>query len=292
MAIIDPFMAIIGLASLIIAAGCGILTLVAVLVWHRRRTSPALQRLPPVSVLKPLCGAEPGLYVNLRSFCQQDYPEYQIVFGMRDPQDPALAAVKRLVAEFPSQPIDVVINPQQHGSNCKVSNLINIIALARHDVFAMADSDACVGPDYLRMVSTAPLQEPKRRAGDLPIPCDRRRLICSRLGAMYVNEWYMPSSAAGLALRLSAATPQARPCVIRHETLQAIGGCGAIANHLAEDHRLGELVRELGLRIVLSPDLLSAEHHEPQLRMRLPAMKCGGCGQYMCCGPAAFISSF
>lgn len=261
MAIIDPFMAIIGLASLIVAAGCGILTLVAVLVWHRRRPSPALPRLPPVSVLKPLCGAEPGLYENLRSFCQQDYPEYQIVFGVLDPHDPALAVVKRLVAEFPSLPIDVVINPQQHGSNCKVSNLINIIALARHDVLAMADSDAYVGPDYLRIV-TAPLQD--RSVG--LVTCLYRavptRLIYSRLGAMYINEWYMPSVLLAWLFGYQGYASGQTLC-IRHETLQAIGGLQAIANHLADDHRLGELVRELGLRIVLSPYVPSAEHHEP-----------------------------
>ncbi|MGH2443698.1 MAG: bacteriohopanetetrol glucosamine biosynthesis glycosyltransferase HpnI [Chloroflexota bacterium] len=261
MAIIDPFMAIIGLASLIIAAACGILTLVAVLVWHRQRTSPALQRLPPVSVLKPLCGSEPGLYENLRSFCQQDYPEYQIVFGVLDPHDPALGVVKRLVAEFPSLSIDVVINPQQHGSNCKVSNLINIIALARHDVLAMADSDACVGPDYLRIV-TAPLQD--RSVG--LVTCLYRaaptRLICSRLGAMYINEWYMPSVLLAWLFGYQGYASGQTLC-IRHETLQAIGGLQATADHLADDHRLGELVRELGLRIVLSPYVLSAEHHEP-----------------------------
>lgn len=261
MAIIDPFMAIIGLASLIVAAGCGLLTLVAVLVWHRRRTSPTLQRPPPVSILKPLCGAEPGLYENLRSFCQQDYPEYQIVFGVLDPHDPALAVVKRLVAEFPSLPIDVVINPQQHGSNCKVSNLINIISRARHDVLTMADSDACVGPDYLRIV-TAPLQD--RGVGLVTclycaVPT---RLIYSRLGAMYVNEWYIPSVLLAWLFGYQGYVSGQTLC-IRHETLQAIGGLQAIANHLADDHRLGELVRELGLRIVLSPYVPSAEHHEP-----------------------------
>jgi ceramide glucosyltransferase len=260
-AIIDPFIAIIGIAGLIIAAGCGILTLAAVLVWQARRASPALQRLSPVSVLKPLCGAEPGLYENLRSFCQQDYPEYQIVFGVLDPHDPALAVVKRLVAEFPSLPIDVVINPQQHGSNCKVSNLINIIARARHDVLAMADSDACVRPDYLRIV-TAPLQD--RSVG--LVTCLYRavptRLICSRLGAMYVNEWYMPSVLLAWLFGHQGYASGQTLC-IRHETLQAIGGLQAMANHLADDHRLGELVRELGLRIVLSPYVLSAEHHEP-----------------------------
>ena len=92
-----------------------------------RRPAPGSSSRPPVTLLKPLCGAEPGLYEHLRSFCRQDYPEFQIVFGVRDPADPALAVVQRLAAEFPSLPIDVVVNPQLHGSNYKISNLINML---------------------------------------------------------------------------------------------------------------------------------------------------------------------
>src|ERR1022692_2868689 len=191
MPLIHPFMAIIGLASLAVAASYAVLTLVAALVWQIRRASTHSLRLPPVTVLKPLCGAEPGLYEHLRSFCRQDYSEFQIVFGVRDLADPALSVVERLVAEFPSLPIDVVINPQQHGSNYKVSNLINMSALARHDVLAMADSDTFVGHNYLSTV-TAPLRD--HTVG--LVTCTYRGVatsrIWSRLGAMYINEWYMP----------------------------------------------------------------------------------------------------
>lgn len=261
MAIIDSILAVIGLASLIVAAGYSVATLVALLVWRGRRTPPHPQQLPPVSILKPLCGAEPGLYENLRSFCQQDYPEYQIVFGVLDPRDPALAVVKRLMAEFPSLPIEVVINPQQHGSNGKVSNLINIMARARYDVFAMADSDACVGPDYLRTV-TAPLRD--RGVG--LVTCLYRavptQLIYSRLGAMYINEWYMPSVLLAWLFGYQGYVSGQTLC-IRRDTLQAVGGLQAMANHLADDHRLGELVHELGLQILLSPYVPTAEYHEP-----------------------------
>src|SRR5450755_4786992 len=144
-----PLLGIIGFASLAIAASYAVLALVAVFVWNLRRARKHSLPLPPVTILKPLCGAEPGLYHNLRSFCQQDYPQYQIVFGVRDLADPALLVVERLVAEFPLISIDVVVNPEQHGSNRKVSNLINMLARARHDVLAMADSDVFVEPDYL-----------------------------------------------------------------------------------------------------------------------------------------------
>jgi ceramide glucosyltransferase len=260
-AIIDPLLAMIGLAGLTVAAGYSILTVLALLVWQRRGTLPASQPLPPISILKPLCGAEPGLYENLKTFCQQDYPEYQIVFGVLDPRDPALAVVRRLMTEFPSLPIDVVINPQQHGSNCKVSNLINIMAAAWHDVLAMADSDCSVGPDYLRIVTT-PLRD---RAVGL-VSCLYRavptQLIYSRLGAMYVNEWYMPSVLLAWLFGYRRYVSGQTLC-IRRETLHAIGGLQAIASHLADDHRLGELVTKLGLRIVLSPYMPSAECHEP-----------------------------
>lgn len=259
-----PLITIVGFAFLLIAAAYGMLAVIAVLAWRRRATPTGAQGLPPVSLLKPLCGPEPGLYENLRTFCQQDYPDYEIVFGVLDRRDPALAVVERLRAEFPSLPIEVVIDPQQHGSNYKTSNLINMVARARHDVLAMADSDAYVGPDYLRIV-TAPLREESVGLVTCLYRAVPTRPVFSRLGAMYINEWYMPSVLIAWLFGYQGYVSGQTLCV-RRGTLRAIGGLEAIANHLADDHQLGERVRALGLRIVLSPYMPSAEYHEPGFR--------------------------
>jgi ceramide glucosyltransferase len=263
MSSIHSLLGVIGLISLTVAASYALLALFAVLIWQGRAGAKATTKLPPVTVLKPLCGAEPGLYENLRSFCIQDYPEFQIVFGVCDRDDPALGVVERLVAEFPQLPIDVVVDPRQHGGNRKVSSLINMLGRARHDVLAMADSDAYVGPDYLATV-TAPLLDRKVGLVTCLYHGEPTPRIWSRLGAMYVNEWYMPSV---LLARLFGHEGYAsgQTLCMRRETLQGIGGLRAIADHLADDYRLGELIRGLGLRIVLSPYVLRAEHHEPSL---------------------------
>jgi len=267
MSSIHSLLSAIGLISLAVAAGYALLALIAVVIWRSRQGAKPPARLPPVTVLKPLCGAEPGLYENLRSFCQQEYPEFQIVFGVRDRDDPALAVVARLLAEFPSLPIDVVVDPRQHGSNRKVSSLINMLGRARHDVLVMADSDASVGPDYLTTVTT-PLLDRKVGLVTCIYHGEPTPRIWSRLGAMYVNEWYMPSV---LLARLFGHEGYAsgQTICVRRETLQGIGGLRAIADHLADDYQLGELVRGLGLRIVLSPYVLRAEHHEPTLDLLL-----------------------
>lgn len=261
MGLIYPLMGIVGLAGLTIAAGYALLAVMAVLVWQMRRMpKESRPRLPPLTILKPLCGAEPSLYENLRSFCEQDYPEFQIVFGVLDPADAALSVVERLVAEFPSLPIDVVINPQLHGGNRKTSNLINLLARAQHDVLVMADSDARVGPDYLKTVS-APLLD--REVG--LVTCIFRGIaiprLWSRLGAMYINEWYMPSVLLARLFGHQGYVSGQTIC-LRRETLQAMGGLQVIADHLADDYQLGERVRGLGLRIVLSHYMPTVEHDE------------------------------
>jgi ceramide glucosyltransferase len=263
MAAIHLLIGTLGVASLVLAAAYTLLALVAVLVWGRRKVTGAAVKLPAVTVLKPLCGAEPGLYENLRTFCRQDYPEYQIVFGLGDEADPALAVVARLVAEFPTLPIDVVIDPRQHGHNRKISGLINMLEHARHDVLVMADSDTSVGPDYLTSV-TAPLLDGKVGLVTCLYHGEPTRPVWSRLGAMYINEWYMPSVLLAWLFGHENYVSGQTLCV-RRETLQAIGGLLAIANHLADDYQLGQLVRSLGLRIVLSTYMLKAEHHEPTL---------------------------
>jgi ceramide glucosyltransferase len=264
MQFLHPLAAVIGFISLSVAASYSLLTLVAVLAWAWRRPPRTSAQRPPVTLLKPLCGAEPGLYEHLRGFCQQDYPEYQIIFGVRDPADPARAVVERLIAEFPSLPIDVVVNPQQHGSNYKISNLINMLKVARYEMLVMADSDAFVGSDYLATVA-APLLNPKVGL----VTCAYRGVptqsVWSRLGAMYINEWYVPSILLAWLFGYEGYVSGQTMCV-RQDTLRAIGGLRAIADHLADDHRLGELVRGLGLRIVLSPYVVEGEHHEQDLK--------------------------
>lgn len=253
-------MALVGLTLLGIAVGYSVLVLVAVLVWRRAKPMVRAGSPPPVSILKPLCGAEPGLYEHLRGFCVQEYPAFQIVFGVRDPADPACAVVQRLTAEFPSLDIEMVVNPRLHGSNLKISNLINILAKARHDLLVMADSDAFVGPDYLAAV-TSPLLD--RAVGLVTCPYHGVPTagIWSRLGAMYINEWYVPSVLLAWLFGYQGYVSGQTMCM-RRDTVEAIGGLEAIADHLADDHRIGELVTALGLRIVLCPYLVEGEHHE------------------------------
>ena len=260
MSLLHALSGLLGLAALGVAAAYSALTLLALSIWRLRVRSASWRERPPVTLLKPLCGAEPGLYEHLRGFCQQDYPEYQVVFGIRDATDPAVAVAMRLAAEFPDLPIDVVINSAQHGNNYKISNLINMLERARHDLFVMADSDAYVGPDYLGSV-TAPLRD--RKVGlvtcayhGVPTPS-----IWSRLGAMYINEWYIPSVLVAWLFGHDGYVSGQTLC-IRRATLEAIGGLRATVDHLADDHRLGELVQRLGLRIVLSPYVVKGEHHE------------------------------
>jgi ceramide glucosyltransferase len=261
--VVHALFSVLGLAALVISAGFSAVTLLAVVIWRSwfagKRGNPELQR--PVTILKPLCGAEPGLYTHLRSFCEQQYPTYQIVFGVRDPADPALNVVERIVADFPAVAIDVVVDPQLHGDNYKTSNLINMMRRARHDILVIADSDAIVGPDYLSVV-TVPLL--KREVG--LVTCIYRGVptetVWSRLGAMYINDWFMPSVLVAWFFGHRQFASGQTLC-LRRDTLQAIGGLQAIANHIADDFRLGELVRGVGQRIVLSSYEVEVEHHEP-----------------------------
>jgi ceramide glucosyltransferase len=220
---------------------------------------------PPVSVLKALCGAEAGLYAQLRSFCRQNYPTFQLIFGVREADDPALAVVRRLQEEYPALDIALVIDATLHGCNNKISNLINMLGHARHDWLVMADSDIHVPPDYLARV-TAPLSNARvglvtcAYFGRPAIGPDERgsarrgsfpTRVASVLGAQFINEWFMPSvllsAAFGARNFVSGAS-----IAMRAEVLSAIGGLPRLANLLADDYRLGELVRRQGLTVQLS----------------------------------------
>nr|WKF55759.1 hypothetical protein HUO10_000203 [Paraburkholderia busanensis] len=214
-----------------------------------------------VSVLKPLCGAEPRLYENLRTFCEQRHGHFQLVLGVSSPDDPAIAVVRRLQAAYPRCDIELAIDTRVHGSNLKVSNLINMAEHARHDVIVIADSDIAVQADYLDSVA-APLADP--RVGVVTCLYVARGVggFWPRVGALFINEWFAPS------VRVAHAAGSRRfgfgaTLALRRATLERIGGFGALKDCLADDYWLAEHVRALGLPTVLSRVMVATDVIEP-----------------------------
>jgi ceramide glucosyltransferase len=205
---------------------------------------------PPVTILKPLCGAEPETYGCLRSFCDQAYPQFQIVFGVCDANDPVLAVVSRLQREFPQIDMAVAVDHSQHGSSRKVSNLINMLPLVRHEYLVISDSDVHVDPDYLAQI-IGPLLDDGVGIVTCAYRGYPRRGLWPLLGSMFINEWFLPSVRVA-AMTGSRAFAFGASIALRRAVLERIGGFTAIANQLADDYRLGELTRRLGLRTVLS----------------------------------------
>ena len=148
------FVVHVGVALTVMAAAY---STCAALLLLRRREPPAqpCPERPAVSVLKPLCGAEAHLFDCLRSLAQQRYPGLQIVFGVREASDPAIAVVEQLRREFPVLDIELVVDGRLHGENLKASNLINMLPRARHPILVISDSDVRVGPGYLDAVVAA-----------------------------------------------------------------------------------------------------------------------------------------
>ena len=215
-----------------------------------RRSQFTPRDLPPVTILKPLCGAEPETYECLRSFCNQEYPEFQVIFGVCDPKDPVVAIVNRLQGEFPLRDLQIAVERRQHGSNRKVSNLINMMPLARHEYLVLSDSDVQVNRDYLAKVVAPLLDEGVGIVTCAYRGCPRRG-PWSLLGALFINEWFIPSVRVA-AMAGSRAFAFGTTIAMRREVLAGIGGFAAIADQLADDYRLGELTRRQGLRTVLS----------------------------------------
>lgn len=215
-------------------------------VWH----GPPQPRMMPVSVLKPLCGIEPRLYENLATLCCQTWPAYQVVFGVRDRNDPAAGVVRELMRRHPERDLVLVVDARIHGTNFKVSNLVNMAPKARHPWLLVADSDIAVPPDYLERLC-APLADP--RTGIVTCLYRGRALagFWSRIGAQFIDTWFIPSVRVASACG-SSGFGFGASIAIRADTLAAIGGFYALRNRLADDFWLGRLTRERGLRTVLA----------------------------------------
>ena len=253
-----------------------LLTLVMLAVWtyllgaviaatrfaRRRVVLPGEQ--PPVSVLKPLHGAEPGLYENLLSFVEQDYPALQVVLGVRSSSDGALPIAQALVANCVGRDIALVVDSRVSGRNLKVANLVNMLPAARHDILVFADSDMRVGRNYLATV-TAPLSDPQTGL----VTCLYKGLptggLWSRLGALHINFSFLPSALLGEALGTGGGCFGAT-IALRRSVLERIGGLAVVRDELADDHRIGTAVREAGYAVALSPYLVETSVSEKSFK--------------------------
>jgi ceramide glucosyltransferase len=218
--------------------------------FRRAPRPPAGLRLPPVTVLKPLKGPGIDLYANLASFCRQDYPAYQIVFGVEDPRDPAVAVVQQLRRDFPER--DMVLSVgNMPGANRKVANLRHMMRHAKHGVLVMSDSDIRVRPDYLRTM-VAPLADTEiglttclyRGVGRFGLP--------SVFESLFINTDFTPMVlAAQVVQRFEYA--YGASIAFRREALERIGGFAPLADYLADDYLLGNKIAKAGYRLVLLP---------------------------------------
>jgi len=205
---------------------------------------------PPVTILKPIYGLDPDMLNCLRSFCQQDYPRYQVIFGLQDKNDPAIPLVKQVIKEFSDYDISFIIDIELHGTNHKVSNLINMNPHIKYEYILIADSDMHVSKKYLSHVME-PFSDEKVGVITCLYNGKSTKRIASKLNAMFINTWFLPS------VLISRILQPMKYClgatiIVKRSILNKIGGFESLSNHLADDYILGKLISSLGYKIHLS----------------------------------------
>jgi ceramide glucosyltransferase len=210
----------------------------------------SLAVLPKVTVLKPLFGDEPLLTGSLESFFRQDYPGLQLVFGVQNAADPAIAVVESLCRAYPDVDTALVINPRPHGTNRKIANLINMFPSARHDVLLISDSDMHVAPDYLRRVVEVLEQPGTGLVTTIYSGLPASGGLIAQLGSAYINQIF--ASGALMARYLGRQDSLGATMALTRATLSQIGGLAGLSPYVADDAVLGRRVRALGLQIRLA----------------------------------------
>jgi ceramide glucosyltransferase len=235
-----------------------------VFISSRRRAVPAFA--PGVSILKSLKGLDPGMLDAFRSHCHQNYSgEYELLFGVSSLDDPAVAAVQQLQAEFSQHRIQLIECPQRLGGNGKVSTLVQLASRARHEFLLVNDSDITVSPHYLSRVMAhfapavqRPFHQPPPPVG-LVTSLYRGRMhgtLGSRLESLGIATDFMPSVLVARMLEGGLRYGLGSTLAVSREALQSIGGFEALVDHLADDYELGERIFKAGYRIALTSDVV------------------------------------
>lgn len=225
-------------------------TFAALRFFRRERRRKLRSYSPPVSLLKPVRGVDFASYENYSSFCRQDYPDYEILFAVNDAADEAVPLIQRLIAEFRSRQIRLLVGAEHLGANRKVNKLAHLSREARHEILVLTDGDVRVGPNYLREV-VAPFVEESTGA----VTCFYRGIAEKNFGAEleaigassdFFAGVLMAELTEGIRFALGASI------VSTKRWLSKIGGFESLAGVLADDYELGLRIAQAGGRVLLS----------------------------------------
>jgi ceramide glucosyltransferase len=276
----------VALAAGLVALAYQVFALLAAIIYRERsrlryaRPVPAFT--PPVSVLKPVRGLDEGFLEAIRSHAVQQYPQYEILFGVHDLEDPAVPAIRQLIADHPERSIRL-IHATTQAPNHKVGVLIDLAREAHYPLLLVNDADITVPADYLRRV-TAPLQE----AGIGMVTCLYRATATSvpgRWESLGIATDFIPSTLVAPLVGVKEFGLGSTLC-FRAEDLQAIGGFTAIREFIADDYQLAKRITALGRRSFLSevvvdttlsdPDWLAVWRHQLRWARTIRVSRGGG----------------
>jgi ceramide glucosyltransferase len=218
---------------------------------------------PPVSILKPLCGLEANSYVNLGSFVKQNYPQYQVIFCVKESTDPIIKVVEQIIKDFPSYDLSLVVNNRLIGTNFKISNLANGLDCAKHEILVLADSDIRVDDNYLQTIIQR-LQDEKVGVVTCLYKSKSEGLMAIFEGIGVACDFF-PSVLTARKLE-GIKFAFGSTIVIRKKVLDELGGFKTIAESLADDYLLGNLPAKLGYQVVLSSYIVNHEIGEESVK--------------------------
>jgi ceramide glucosyltransferase len=254
----------VGLSALTVVLASGIAvgmilwfaTLVAAFFFRNRRipTSGVLDTLPPVTILKPVCGLEKNLAENLRTACEQDYPTYQVVYSAQRQDDPAIDVLRELEREFGPERVSVVVSDVQVGENGKINNLAGALPSARHDILVISDSDVRLRPDYLKAI-VSPLADPSIGGVSTYFKASDAGPWYEQMEMLTINADHFASLMFADVIGVSDFCFGAS-FALRRETLERIGGLECLGSYLVEDNEMGQRILRTGLKLVVVPHVV------------------------------------
>ena len=250
-------------------------------------SAPLVKTGPGITVFKPLKGLSPLSRECLASFLTQAYHPYQVLFGVRDPDDPVLALLRELARAYPGCDLSVVICPEDLGLNPKISTLRQLLPYARYDLLVIADGDVKVGPDFLAQVAAA-FRQPGVGLVSCPYRAGPSHTLGSALEALTIAADFIPSVAVanyveGIRFALGATMALTR------QALAAIGGLAPLADFLADDYQLGFRIAQTGLLVKILPYVVSTNNPKMSFRDYL-AHQLRWARTYRVCRPAGYLA--